>query len=286
MPGHATIPPGGRAIQTVGCSTLILLATAAYLAAGLFTYVAWQITGNQAWIDFFFRWPGALISVGLSAVELLFALRVCRQFAPGEPLLAAWRLIALSAGCDLVSSVAVQLLSPHWPWLRDYGLAVGGPLRFALLAAGLYFALQVYRQSGFLARLAAVDWIVLMVVAVYIVREGRDLGVAFHHGKHLKWAEAINWPVDPLLCLLLAEAMLLYRSARRMGWGWVTRCWVAFSAGIVLVILGDISIWAFNYGFLPYPWSNITWYLWLPAGAAFALAPVYQMEVIQRAGAG
>jgi len=63
----------------------------------------------------------------------------------------------------------------------------------------------------------------------------------------------------------------------------VNRCWIAFSMGIALVVLGDICIWANAYGYLRNSWSYIEWYVWLPAGAAFALAPVYQMEVIQKA---
>ena len=283
----------------MGCSTMIFVGTVAYLVIGLFSYVAWQITGNPAWVDQFFRVPGSLLAVCLSLVQLVFAVRVRSQFSRGESLYLAWQLISLSAACDVLSVLTVQVFSATSPWnplahfaawsenwarsIRQVGLFAGGPLRFTLLAAGLLFALRMYRQSGFLGRFTPVDWLLLAVAACYLLSEAADVGIALQHGKKPGWGEIAGWPVDPLLCLLLAEAILLYRSARRMGSGWVGRCWIAFSVGIVLVILGDVSIWANAYGYLPYPWSNIEWYLWLPAGAAFAMAPVYQMEVIQRA---
>ena len=289
MRAHRAIPKSGSKGRAIGWSTLILAVTAAYLAVGLGTYAAWQISGNAAWIDDFFRVPGSLLMVSLSLVQVVFAWRVRGQFSRGEPLYAAWQLIALSAACDFVATLAIQIFSnlgsnSRSQLVRQCGLTVGGPVRFALLAAGLLFALQVYRRSGFLGRLAAVDWVLLAGAVLYVMREFWDLWIALQHGKKPDWAEIANWPVDPLLCLLLAEAMLLHRSARRMGPGWVGRCWRAFSAGIVLVVLGNVSIWAAAYGYLPYPWSNIGWYVWLPASAAFAIAPVYQMEVIQKAG--
>lgn len=283
----------------MGCTTLILLATAVYLVIGLLTYVAWQVSGNQAWIDEFFRVPGSLLTVSLSLIQLTYAIRVCGQFSFGEPLYLAWQLISASAACDLVGSLTVQVFSANSPWnplahlagwskewatnIHQVGLTAGGTLRFALLAAGLFYALRIYRQSGFLGRLIVTDWAVLAGVGLYVIKEFWDVAVALQHGKQPGWAEVSLWPVDPLLCLLLAQAILLYRSTQRMGPGWVGRCWLAFSAGIALIVLGDLTIWAAAYGYLPYPWSNIQWYLWLPASAAFAMAPVYQMEVIQKA---
>ncbi|MDR3699651.1 MAG: hypothetical protein P4L56_08465 [Candidatus Sulfopaludibacter sp.] len=283
----------------VGCSTLIYLATAAYLAIGVLTYLAWRISGNPAWIDGFFGLPGGLLTVALALVQLTYSVRLCSQFLSGEPLNRAWQLISASAGCDLVSSLNVQIFSVDSFWnpvthlagwskssgatIRQVGLIAGGPLRFALLALGLLYTLRIYRRSGFLGRLTRADWTLLSVVAIYVINEFRDLWIALQHGKHPALGEILNWPVDPLLWVLLAEAMLLYRSTRRMGPGWIGRCWVAFSAGIALVVLGDISIWAMSYGYLPYPWSSIGWYLWLPSSAAFAVAPVYQMDVIRKA---
>ena len=283
----------------VGCSTLIYLATAAFLAVGILACVAWRASGNPAWVDGFFGLPSGALTVALTVVELTYSVRLCRQFSRGEPLYRAWQWIAASAACDAAGSLAVQIFSVDAFWnpvshiagwsrntgavIRQIGQTTGGPLRFTLLALGLLYGLGIYRRSGFLGRLSRADWTLLTVVAIYVVNEFRDLWIALQHGKHPALGEILNWPVDPLLCLLLAEAMLLYRSTRRMGPGWIGRCWVAFSVGIGLVALGDISIWAMNYGYLPYPWSSIGWYFWLPSSAAFALAPVYQMDVIRKA---
>src|SRR5581483_861355 len=62
-------------------------------------------------------------------------------------------------------------------------------------------------------------------------------------------------------------------------------CWFLrrFSFCVFLTALGNIGIWATNYGYLPWPWSALIWYLWLPAAAAFARAPAFQLEVIRNA---
>jgi hypothetical protein len=86
-------------------------------------------------------------------------------------------------------------------------------------------------------------------------------------------AEILNFPVNPLLWVLLAEALLLFRSVRKMGAGWVSKCYGAFSAGIFLILVGNVAIWATHWGYLPWPWSALGWYVWIPAAAAFALAP-------------
>jgi len=237
----------------------------------------------------------------LAAAQLLFCLGVQREYSRTQPMRKAWKLIVISASCDLAGALFVQILSAHtavnplchtaW-WsapraaaLREYGLLIGGSFRFAFLAAGLFQSLRVYRKSGFLGRLAVIDWVLLAAIGAYVVRETADVLVAIQHGKHPRPAEILGWPTDLLLWLLLAESMLLYRSVCEMGPGSTGRCWKAFSLGVVLVAAGDVAIWATNYGYLPWPWSALGWYIWLPAAAAFATAPAYQLEAIHRASA-
>jgi hypothetical protein len=271
----------------------------AYLTVGLLAFTYWRFTGNIAWVEEYFRLPCALALVLLAAAELLFCLRVRGEYSPAQLMRKAWNLIAISAGCDLAGALLVQILSVQtafnplnqtaW-WspseaasLREYGLVIGGSLRSAFLAAGLFQSLRSYRKSGFLARLAVIDWVLLVVTGAYVVREASDVIFAMQHGKHPRPAEVLGWPTDPLLWLLLAESMLLYRSVSQMGPGWVGRCWKAFSLGVALVVIGDIAIWATSYGYLPWPWSSLGWYVWLPAAAAFAMAPAYQLEAVCRA---
>jgi hypothetical protein len=265
---------------------------------GAFVFAAWKVTGNDAWVNEYFRVPGALLLVILAGVEFFLSLRVCREFSPGEPMRAVWRLIACSAACDVAGAVCVQILGtdshlnplPAAPAAmlssRHVGLVVGGPFRFTLLAAGLYFALRIYRRAGFLARLRRLDWLVLAPIAAYIGVEFGGLIAALGKGKHPGLAEALNWPVAPLLWVLLVEAILLARSVQGMGGGWIGRCWKAFSLGVLLISLGNIGLWATNYGFLPWPWAALTWYVWAPAAAVFAAAPAYQLDVIRFAFEG
>jgi hypothetical protein len=281
------------------CWISIGVFVSAYLALGLLALSYWQFTGNIRWVEEYFRRPGALSLVFLAAVELLFCVRVRREYSPAQPMRKAWNLIVISAGCDFAGALFVQILSAqtalnplsHTAWwsaaeaasLRAYGQVLGGSLRFAFLSAGLFLSLRSYRKSRFLAQLAVIDWVFLAAAGAFVLREAADLIFALQHGKHPSPAEVLGWPTDPLLWLLLAESMLLYRSVSQMGPGWIGRCWKAFSVGVALVALGDIAIWATTYGYLPWPWSSLGWYLWLPAAAAFAMAPAYQLEAVHRA---
>ena len=108
---------------------------------------------------------------------------------------------------------------------------------------------------------------------------------ALRAGNHPVLFEVVRWPVDPLLCLLLAEGLLLHRSVQQMGSGWISRCWGSMSMGIFLVLLGDLGIWLTSFGYLVWPWNSVIWYVWLPAASAFAVAPAYQLEAISSAQA-
>jgi hypothetical protein len=250
-------------------------------------------------VDYFFKYPAALLSATFAVVELFFSLLVIREFLPDQPLRKAWRLIAFSAACDVISTVTVQVLAVRsllnpltrasW-WsdsaggaIRQFGLIIGGPVRFALLAAGLAYALRAYKRTGLQARRKPIDWVLLSIMGIYLVVQTRDVTIALRNGWHPPPAVVLGWPTDPLLWLLLAEALLIYRSVQLTGDGFIGRCWKVLSIGVFLVSLGDIAIWAASWGFLPWPWSALEWYIWLPAAAAFALAPVYQLEAITHA---
>ena len=279
-------------------STLIPLVTASYLVVGLVVFVVWQIAGNNAWIEEFFRVPGALLLVWLAAVGFLFSVRVYSGFFPGEPMRRAWQLIALAAGSELAGSILIQVfgtesrLNPltyfaggaeQVPVLRSAGTFFDGPCRFALLATALFLVLRLYRQSGFLGRYTALDWVALAAFGAYVARAAAEVVVAMQRGKPFSPAQILNFPADPLLWVLLAQALRLLRSVQQMGAGWISKCYVAFSVGIFLTLVGDVTIWATNWGYLPWPWSALGWYVWIPAAVAFALAPVYQWEAMQSA---
>ena len=119
-------------------------------------------------------------------------------FFPGEPMRGAWQLIALSAASGLAGSTLIQIfgtksrLNPlsyfpevpnRSPALRNVGLVLDGPCRFALLAVALFLVLRLYRQSGFLGRFTALDWVALAGFGLYVVREATQVVAADRQGK-------------------------------------------------------------------------------------------------------
>ena len=281
-------------------TSLVTKITAAYLAIGTVTLIVWRITGNARWASVFFPLPGGLVIMYMAIVGLWLGIQVTAYFGPGEALRKAWTLIVLSNILMFASAALVQLLRadfPLYPFLlapgggeralsvaRLNGLTVGGPIRFTLIATGLFFVLKAYRQSGLLARLRAFDWLLLAVMALYV---GRNLMAIATMVKGQpaspRFWQMVGWPVEPLLWVLVAEALLLFRSAQQMEAGSIGRCWKALALGIFLTAASDIGIWAANYGYLEGHWRALIFYAWVPAGAAFARAPALQLEAIRAA---
>jgi hypothetical protein len=279
--------------------SVIIATTACYLATGVFAFLVSQLTDNVAWVVDFFQVPAPLLMLWLALLQFSLSLNATRNFSPDDVLRPAWILITCSAGCQLVGSLLTQVLGadsglnpivhqPDWretliPVLRHVGHTIGGTFRFALLSVGLHYALKAYRQSGFNSRLTWMDWVPLSLMAAYLLRNVVDVTFAIRHGRHPDVWEVLSWPTDPLLGLLLAQGLLLLRSAKKMGSGMIGRSWKAFAVGLFLIALADVGQWALSYGYLPLPFDALIWYLWLPAAGAFACAPAYQLEVIRRA---
>ena len=280
MPRGLATPTSLDRARVLGSSTLILQVTAALTGLGLLLVLQALLTRDYRWAIFFFRSPAAVLMVCFSILGLWQSIAVCRYFAPGDMLRKGWQLIAFSAGCDLAGNIGVQFGAGVF---ADIGHVIGGTFRFALLTGGFYYALAVYRRSGLLGQLRWFDKALIAGVGLYVIVEAVMTATAFQHGKKINIVEVLSWPVDVMLWALMTEALWLFRSAQSMGGGLTGRTWKAFAAAIFLVILGDIGIWAFNYGYVPWPWTALTWCIWLPATAAFALAPTYQLEAIRRA---
>ena len=214
---HLSHPVNSRALARA-----ILAVTACYLALGLVCLAAWRVTGKIAWIDVFFKYPAAILMVILATTELLVSQRVASEFDRRQPLRRAWRLIGLSAGFNLASAVLVQILATWNPAVsaaRQLGLLLGGPCRFSAMSAGLLWTLKAYRRSGLLARLRPGDWAVLALMGCYVFLEFRDVVLAWGHGMRPTVWMVLGWPTDPLLWILLAQALRLYRSALGDGFG-------------------------------------------------------------------
>jgi hypothetical protein len=149
----------------------------------------------------------------------------------------------------------------------------------AILACGLLLVLQLYRGLGLLGKLRGWDWSILGLVSAYSVFVAytvvRSRALASGPAGIVDY---LHWSGDPLLCLLLFASVWIRRTLVDMGWGFVSKCWGSFVAAIFLTSLGSMGNWAAAYGYIPWPESSVTWYVWYLASAAFALAPAFQVE--------
>lgn len=275
---------------------LIIGLTFAILVLGVFPAVEWVATGNERALRLFFDYAGALWLIALSLAEFGLCLLARAQFSRGEPLRQVWSLVSLSAAAHAVGSILSQALGASsglnpfagdagWPAaaVRQWGLTIGGPLQMAFLAAALALALRTYRRSGLLPRIRPTDWVLLAVVAGFAVWQIYEVALYWGPNKLANIHEAITVITDPLLCLLLAEAILIRRSVLNMGWGLIALCWSAFTAAIFLTSVGNIGLWLTTNFALPKALAASTWYVWFLVNAAYALAPAYQVEACRRA---
>lgn len=287
--------------RKLSVSTLILLGVGLHLTAALSTYLAWRTTADARWVTVFFTYQGAFFFISCGVLEFCLCLFARWQFSPGEPLRRAWSFISAAAAARLAGGLFVHLLSvnsylnpylyffDYWneslaASLRQLGLVAGGPLAMAFLARGLYSVLRVYKKLDLLGRPTLFDGMLLGVVVLYTLWFLVELtGLSQEAIDALTIYELINWASDPLLSLLLFEAIILRRSVMNMGGGLVAKCWGALTAAVFLTSLGDIGMWAVSHGYLTEAQEAATWYIWFLASAAYALAPAYQVEALLQA---
>lgn len=241
--------------------------------------VLWLAMGRAERLPLFIRYPGTLTVIALNLAGLGLSLVARRQFSRGEPLRLVWSVVALAAACNLTSGVLSQVGGGSW---RQARLMLGGPVQTVLLVWGLSLALGIYRRSRIQGRPRIPDWLLMGVVAGFGGWEIYEL-LLRAPGSSVSFQQAVSLVNDPLLILLLIEAILLRRSALQMGRGLIARCWGAFTAGIFLTFVGDIAVWLSGHSPLPVPLTTTTWYLWFLASGAYALAPACQVEACRRA---
>jgi hypothetical protein len=280
---------------------LIIGSAGVVLIVGPAACVAWWQTGDAVWVRTFFSYAGALFLVGCSGIGTALSYVISRQFSKGEPLRPAWFLIFLSGVCQVLGGVAVHILAnaslmnplaylppeqgrPLMASIEELA-QVFGPLYMALLACGLFYILAACRRNGVLADLKLPDFILLGIVTAYTTHYFATVVV---HAPSTQTPVRLftAWTSDPLLCVLLLEAILILRSAANMGWGLIPRCWMAFTAAIFLTSLGDMGLWAWAKGYLSPALVALSWHIWFVAGACFALGPAYQLQAIAQATRG
>jgi len=273
------VPISGEELRVSGVPRLMFLSTAILFVAGIAAAAAWSATGDIRWLQLFFTYPGSLFLLGSSGLGVWLAFRCWRQFSPGDLLRPAWLLITLAALLQL-SGALLQRLGSNWDELC-------GPLYMTFLAGGLFYVLRACRDIGVLCQLKTVDFVLLGVVLMYTLAFFATVVFSPQHGGRLIGLHAyMSWSSDPLLCVLLLEAILIRRSAANLGWGLVSRCWMCFTVAIFLTSVGDIGLWASSKGYLPHFLEVASWYVWFLASAAYALGPAYQSQAMLRAMRG
>lgn len=272
---------------------------AAHLAVGLtVALVAW-LAGKPALMEGFFHYPGALFLVVASGAGFWLSMQCWRQFSKTDLLRQAWLLIMLAAGASVVGNAFSLILGAYTPlnplmhtatgWpapaikaFGQVGLLLGGPFQMALLACGLSFVLRAYRRSGLFPHLTRWIWLLGALLMLYTVHEAKLVQGLLRTGHVSGGFQMLGWPSDPLLIVLLFEAVCILRPVLGTGWGLIAKCWGAFAAGVALHALGDILLMGAAQGSLSEGARTLGWYAWFLAGAAYAFGPAYQLEAFRR----
>ncbi len=279
-------------------------AAAANLALGVAALAAAAFSGRAAWIEGYFRYAGTAFLIVYAALELILSRRAFRLFSPGDALRPAWLLISLAAAARLGGFILSELLAWESPLrpapflahpgppgtlseLRRAGLALGGPGALLLLSPALALVGRAYDRHGLSGELKAADWLLLGAASFLMVNDTWDsVRWSLAHEAALDFYRALGFLVDPLLLVLLFQALTLRRAALNMAGGLIGRCWGCYSIAVFLTLLANVGQWAAIYGYLPRVAQAPTWYAWFLVSTAFASGPAYQAEAIRRARRG
>jgi hypothetical protein len=275
----------------------------AVVILGLVAYLHFVFTGSYSLLVFLFNYPGAAFLVLVTGAEVYFAFRARQLFDPAEPMRTSWTLIFLSACCSLTGAALTQIFSAQIPWnplvmlnalppgrseqIRSVGLVVSGPVAMTLLAAGLARVIALQRRLGILGRLSALDKVGAVLLWTFTLAELFEI-VRFVVVDHVRpgLAQAMLWFSDPLLAILLVEAVSLRRSVLNMGQGLVARCWGMMALAVAFTAAGDVMLSADWHGYIPPRLKPIGWFIWFFAATAYASAPSYQLEAARIAHEG
>ncbi len=273
------------------------------LIVGFAAYVYFVVTGKYDALVALFDKLGVTFFVLVSGTEVYFAYRARSLFEPAEKMHGTWTLVLLSAFCRLTGTVLTGVLSKQVPWnplvvqgtfrpdraaaLHDLGVAASGPAAMALMAWGLMRVLVLNRRLGILGRLTLLDKSLIAFILAFTALQFIDIGgVLLSDRARLSVQQSFMWLSDPLLALLLIQAVSIRRSVLNMGHGLVARCWGMMALGVAFTSAGDAAMWAETHGFIPVVIQPLEWFIWFFAFTAFASAPCYQVEAAREAQAG
>ena len=271
---------------------------AIHYAIGMAAYLHFLFTGSYRYLNFYFLTLGTLFFLVTTAAEFLLAFECRSGFESDEPMRMAWTFIALASLARFIAAALISL--DHWRLgsipgsassvlgmilprsLAEIGEVIGGPLAMTFLAIALTRVLFIQRRFGVLRGLTRTDVSLIgLIVALTISEASRIARYLAPPYPRPSPAQAVLWLSDPLLGLLLVQAVLIRRSANRVGLGLVSQCWGMYVIAIVTTQAGDASIWAVGESLLSEPLVALTWYIWFFAAAAFASAPAYQLAAMR-----
>ncbi len=157
----------------------------------------------------------------------------------------------------------------------------------ALLAGGLMRVINLTRRLRIVRRLTTGDRILIAVILLFTARQMFEIGVIlFGTRVPPRATQALLWFSDPLLALLLMQAVSIRRSVLNLGDGLVARCWGMMALGVALTSAGDVTLWAESHSLVPTVLSPLGWFVWFVAATAYACAPCYQVEAVRQAHKG
>jgi len=272
----------------------IWIVTAIHLAIGMVAYAHFLIFGRYEFIAGYFAIFGSLFFLLMTATEFSLAL-ICRSwFDADEPMRLAWSMIALAGLARLTGTGIREGAAGHLPWsphqwlvqnhgalfanLGQLGTVIGSPLSMALLAIGLGRVLSIQRRFRLPGSLTRGDKALLALILAFSISQ-LTIILPLLRGQN-SLGRILLWMSDPLLALLLVQAVLVRRSVIRMGQGLLAKCWGMFVVAILTTSLGDAAIWADSHSFLPESLVALSWYIWFIPAAAFASAPAYQLAAM------
>jgi hypothetical protein len=267
---------------------------AVHLAVGLAAYLNYLMSGSYHYLGLYFWIEGTFFFLLMTGAESFLAFQCRAGFDADEPMRLAWTFIALASLSRFAGTALIAMNNWHFTWisgqtssslalvslrgLAQAGAVVGGPLSMIFLLAGLSRVLKIQRMFGVLSRLTRMDGLLIGLIVAFTF--GQIVNIAQHIAQHPQLTTVFLWMSDPLLALLLIEAVLIRRSVIRVGLGLISQCWSMYVIAIVTTLAGDASLWATSDHLLSAPLTALSWYIWFFAAAAFASAPAYQLAAM------
>jgi hypothetical protein len=299
-PGGRDNAPAESASGRLGAprtlSQWLILATVVHVVAGLVLWAAWRAGAQFEPLQVYFDGPGVLFLTCFAALELMLAAFAWSSFTWSQPMWACWGCLTVAAAVRLAGVVIAHVLTastwlnplPAWAGrkpLHEIGIMLTGPGHVLLVILAMAIALQVYWAEGWRARLRWIDYAALGAVGVYVARQIYELAFVYRGDLLREPWKLLNWVTDPALLTGLGLGLLLYRtSGGFVHGGLVGRCWAYYAIGMGLSAVGDMGSWAVYSSRLTWEQASlVTWYIWYPAAAAYAVAPALQVEAVMEA---